>query len=172
MDLSKVHRLFYPDVPAVLCASYLGRVSAMPVVSFASLSGVPPLVGVSCDPKAFTYQLVKKSNLFSLCLLGREHVEAMGFLASHSGRKSVDKLTDAGLPHHRGKKLNVPIIDDSAASLECALQSAKTFGDRDLIVGKVEGVHTSADFQEYWRFRSYRPILYTGWQGKLATFYH
>ena len=32
----------------------------MPVVSYTSLSTDPPLVGVSCDPRAFTYLLISK----------------------------------------------------------------------------------------------------------------
>jgi flavin reductase (DIM6/NTAB) family NADH-FMN oxidoreductase RutF len=170
VDPSKIHRLFYPDVPAVLCASHLGRVSAMPVVSYASVSETPSLVAVSCDPGAFTYRIISKSRLFSLCILDRSHTPALEFLASHSGRSTMDKLVDAGLSHRRGKRLNVPIIVGSVASLECSLWTKRRFGDHVLVLGKVEAARASEDFKEYWRFHAYRPILYTGWQGRLTTF--
>lgn len=170
LDLSKVHRLFYPDVPAILCASDLGRVSAMPVVSYTSLSEAPALLGVSCSPDAFTYRLITRSRLFSLCLVDRDQVQAIEFLASHSGRNSRDKLADSGLSHRRGSKLDVPVVLESVASLECSLMTRKRLGDHVLIVGKVEAAHVSGDFNGYWRFRSYKPVLYTGWQGHLTTF--
>jgi flavin reductase (DIM6/NTAB) family NADH-FMN oxidoreductase RutF len=170
IELSKVHRLFYPDVPAILCASHKGRVSAMPVVSYTSLSADPPLVGVSCDPRAFTYLMISKSGSFSLCFLDRIHLPAVEFLAAHSGRNTSDKLADSGLEHRMGRKLDVPVISDSVALLECSLTSRRKFGDHALLVGKVQTARASADFDEYWRYQAYRPILYTGWQGRLATF--
>jgi flavin reductase (DIM6/NTAB) family NADH-FMN oxidoreductase RutF len=165
---SKVHRFFYPDVPAILCASHSDRVSAMPVVSYASISEDPPLVAVSCNPGATTYRTVMKSRLFSLCFLDRSRASAVEYLATHSGRTTRDKLLDAGLEHGRGLRLDVPIIENCVASLECTLSAKRKFGDHVLIVGTVEAALASDDFDEYWRFVDYRPILYTGWQGKLT----
>ena len=142
----------------------------MPVVSYASLSASPPLVGVSCDPRAFTYIMIAKAGIFSLCFLDRKHLSAVEFLATHSGRISADKLADSGLGHHNGTRLDVPVITESVASLECALVAKKKFGDHVLVVGEVEAARASADFGEYWRFNTYRPILYAGWQGRLSTF--
>lgn len=170
IDPSKAHRLFYPDVPAVLCASDRGRVSAMPVTSCVALSEVPPLVGISCDPRAFTFLLVVGSRRFSLCFLDRAYVSKMGFLATHSGRSGPDKLADAGLGHDRGIKLDVPVIRDSAAVLECSLTTRRRFGDHVLVVGKIESARAADDFHEYWRYDAYRPILYTGWQGGMTTY--
>lgn len=170
VDPSKIHRFFYPGVPAVLCASHRGRVSAMPVISCAALSEVPSLVGVSCNPQAFTYLLVSRSRLFSLCFLDRSRTWVIEFLATHSGRDSQNKLTDAGLAHRKGRMLDVPVIQDAAAFLECTLWAEKKFGDHVLIVGKVEAARASEDFKDYWRFKTYHPILYAGWRGRLTTF--
>ena len=170
IDPSRVHRLFYPDVPAILCASHQGRISAMPVVSYASVSEVPSLVAVSCAPGAFTYLVIAKSKHFSLCFLDRDQTRALEFLATHSGRGTTDKLADSGLSHRRGEKLDVPVIKESMAALECSLWARRRLGDHVLVVGKVEAAEASADFADYWRFRRYKPILYTGWQGRLTTF--
>jgi flavin reductase (DIM6/NTAB) family NADH-FMN oxidoreductase RutF len=142
----------------------------MPVVSYTSVSDVPSLVAVSCAPSAFTYRVIAKSRLFSLCFVGRDQTRAVEFLATHSGRGTSDKLADSGLSHRRGKKLDVPVVKESVASLECSLWGKRRLGDHVMIVGKVEAAEASADFAEYWRFKKYRPILYTGWQGRLTTF--
>lgn len=142
----------------------------MPVVSYASVSEVPSLVAVSCAPLAFTYLVIAKSRLFSLCFLDRSQTRAVEFLATHSGRGTDDKLADSGLSHRPGRKLDVPVVKESVASLECSLWARRRLGDHVLIVGKVEAAYASADFADYWRFRKYEPILYTGWQGRLTTY--
>ena len=170
VDPTKVHRFFYPSVPAVLCAAHNGRVSAMPVTSCIPLSEIPPVVGVSCNPQAFTFLLASRSRLFSLCILDRSRASAIEFLATHSGRVSLDKLADAGLGWVRGASLDVPVIKGSQAVLECSLVSKRRFGDHLLVVGKVEGASASADFKDYWQFKTYHPVLYTGWQGRMTTY--
>lgn len=170
IDPSKVHRLFYPDVPAVMCSSYGGRVSAMPVVSYSSLSEDPPLIGVSCSPRGFTCGLALKSGRFSLCWLDRRFTDAFGKLATTSGRDSADKLASAGLKHSRGKALDVPVVSQAVAVLECSVASRARFGDHVLLVGSVKAAYASSDFRDYWRFKAYRPILYTGWQGGLSVY--
>jgi len=164
LDKGKAYRLFYPSVPAVLSASHRKIVSAMPVVSFTSLSEFPPIVGVSSSPSHFTHKTVLDSRLFSLCWLQKKEIHAIAYLASHSGRESEDKLVSAGFKHHRGKKLDVPVIDAAVAVLECSLTNTIKFGDHELLVGKVEASYAIEDFHDYWSFKEYRPILYTGWK--------
>jgi flavin reductase (DIM6/NTAB) family NADH-FMN oxidoreductase RutF len=167
---SLVHRLFYPQVPLVMAARFGKRVSAMPVVSYASVSEIPPLVAVACNPEGFTCKLALKSGAFSLCVLDREHAEQIGRLATVHGGGVQDKLADAGLKHTRGTKLNVPLIDDAVASLECALKSRRKHGDHLLLVGEVKAANAADSFVEFWDFRRYKPLLYTGWRGGLTTY--
>ncbi len=166
---SLIHRLFYPQVPAVLSTQHRGRVSAMPVVSYASVSDSPPLVAVACDPKSFTCKLALKASSFSLCILDRDHANAIARLATTSGSKVKDKLLDAGLKHHLGSKLKVPVIRGADATLECVLKDQWTLGDHTLLVGQVEAASASDAFGDFWDFRKYHPLLYTGWSEGLTT---
>jgi flavin reductase (DIM6/NTAB) family NADH-FMN oxidoreductase RutF len=170
VDPALIHRLFYPQVPLVLSAMSGRRVSAMPVVSYASVSDSPPLVAVSCRQGGFTCKLALKARSFSLCVLDRRHGEAISRLATVSGAKVKDKLTDAGLKYRKGTRLKVPIIEGAVASLECSLAFKKTFGDHVLLVGSVKAAAASESFKGFWDFRAYRPLLYTGWQGRLTTY--
>jgi flavin reductase (DIM6/NTAB) family NADH-FMN oxidoreductase RutF len=165
-----VHRLFYPQVPAVLSARHSGKVSAMPVVSYASVSETPPLVAVACNPASFTCKLALRAAAFSLCVLDRSHAAAISRLATTSGTMVRDKLTDAGLEHGIGTKLDVPVIAGAEATLECSLHSKKKFGDHLLLVGLVEAASASDAFNEFWDFRKYKPLLYAGWRGRLSTY--
>lgn len=170
LDTALVHRLFYPVVPALLCASAGKRVSAMPVASYLSISSRPPLVGVACAQGRFTMRLATSSGVFSLCLMDRSMVGSMSYLASHSGRGIADKITAAGLKHSPGRKVSAPVVSGSVAVLECSVHSHRRLGDHYLLVGRVEAAYVSSDFLGYWRFRDYKPILYTGWRKGLRTY--
>lgn len=170
IDPSLVHRLFYPQVTAVLSAGFGERVSAMPVVSYASVSSKPPILAVSCNPAAFTYKLVLKAGKFSLSLLDKKNLRAVELLASASGKVVKDKLKEAGLAHSRGTKLDVPVIDAAEGTLECTLRSKERVGDHALIFGSVKACRASHAFSDFWDFTRYRPILYTGWRDGMTTY--
>jgi len=169
VEPSLIHRLFYPQVPAILSAMVGKRVSAMPVVSYTSVSDSPPMVAVSSVPSHYTCRLVLDAGCFSLCILDRDHAGAIARLASVSGAKVEDKLADAGLEYSRGEKLKVPVIRGSAAELECSLAAKRRFGDHLLLVGEVRGARATEAFDGFWDFARYRPLLYTGWREGLTT---
>ncbi|HUI00903.1 MAG TPA: flavin reductase family protein [Nitrososphaerales archaeon] len=164
VDPSKVYRLLYPAVPAILSCNDRGLIYAMPVASMMALSGEPPLVAVASSPKHATHDVVVSVRSFSLCWLDASMTKAVEVLGS-TPHTSADKLQAAGLRHSRGAVLDVPIIEGCAAALECSLYARQSLGDHELLVGKVQNAAASEDFQEYWRFERYRPILYTGSPG-------
>lgn len=170
VDPSLIHRLFYPQVPLVMSAQSKGRVSAMPVVSYASVSDSPPLVAVACNPAGFTCKLARKAGSFSLSVLSRDHAEVIARMATTSGAKTRDKLADLGLRHTPGTKLDVPVVEAAIATLECRVKSRKKLGDHLLLVGRVEAAYASGAFTGFWDFASYRPLLYTGWRDGLTTY--
>ncbi|MBI3841125.1 MAG: flavin reductase [Thaumarchaeota archaeon] len=167
---SLIHRLFYPQVAAVLCAKAGGRVSAMPVVSYASVSSSPPMVAVACAPGSYTCRLATRARAFSLCILGKKELGSVERLAATSGSTHRDKLTYAGLAHERGRCLDVPVISSAAAVLECALSARKKLGDHLLLVGEVRASFASRAFSDFWDFRKYKPILYAGWKDRMTNY--
>jgi flavin reductase (DIM6/NTAB) family NADH-FMN oxidoreductase RutF len=170
VDQSLIHRLFYPQVPLVMSAEYGTRVSAMPVVSYASVSENPPLVAVACAPLGFTCKLALKARSFSLSLFGRDRADSLSLLATVSGGKVKDKLAEVGLKHRKGRKLTVPVIDSAVATLECSLKSRRRLGDHVLLVGRVGAAYASDAFSDSWDFALYKPLLYTGWRNGLTTY--
>jgi flavin reductase (DIM6/NTAB) family NADH-FMN oxidoreductase RutF len=164
IDPSKVYRLLYPAVPAIIsCYDQTGSTFGMPVVSIISLSGDPPLIGVASSPNHVTHEAILRAGCFSLSWVDVSLVRSVELLGTMP-RRSGDKLEMAGLKHTKGNTLDVPIIEGAVASLECSLYAKETLGDHELLVGRVQEAQTSDDFQEYWKFEKYRPILYTGIQ--------
>lgn len=170
VDYSLIHRLFYPQVPLVMSAQYGGRVSAMPVVSYASVSDKPPMVAVACTPGGFTCELAQKAGSFSLCILDRREMDAFARLATVSGTRVRDKLTDAGLVHTVGTKLKVPVVRRAFATLECKLRSMWRTGDHMLLLAEVCAAYSTRAFVDFWDYTKYRPLLYTGWRGGMTTY--
>jgi flavin reductase (DIM6/NTAB) family NADH-FMN oxidoreductase RutF len=171
VDFSNVYRILYPTVPAILSCSDRGLIYAMPVVSVVSLSNDPPLIGVSSSPEHATHQAIVKVRSFSLSWVDASLVRALEVLGT-TPHGPGDKLESAGLTHTRGKTLDVPIILGAVASLECSLYVRQTLGDHELLVGRVQDASASDDFQDYWRFQTYNPVLYTGIRDGSLTTYH
>jgi len=142
----------------------------MPVVSYASVSASPPLLVVACDPASFTLGLALKSRAFSLCLLDRRRIMAMQRLASSSGRNIANKLKRSGLSQKAGAVLDVPVVKGAEATLECHLQSKTRIGDHVLLVGLVKACYSTDKFSEFWDFKRYTPVLYTGWREGMTTY--
>jgi flavin reductase (DIM6/NTAB) family NADH-FMN oxidoreductase RutF len=170
VDPSKVYRLLYPAVPAIMSCSDRSLIYAMPVVSMISLSNSPPLIGVSSSPQHSTHQAIVKARCFSLSWVDASLVRSLEVLGT-TPHSAVDKLESAGLKHARGRTLDVPIVEGAVASLECTLYARQTLGDHELLVGSVQDARASEDFQEYWRFQEYNPVLYAGIQeGSFRTY--
>jgi flavin reductase (DIM6/NTAB) family NADH-FMN oxidoreductase RutF len=169
VEPSKVYRLFYPSVPAIVACNDGGKTYAMPVVSIISLSNEPSLVGVSSSPSHATHGAVLRAGRFSVSWLSSRFVRAVETLGT-APSTSDDKLKLAGLKHGKGRLLDVPVIEGSSAVLECSLAGRQPFGDHELLVGRVEEARAASDFGDYWRFRGYRPILYAGSPGRFRTY--
>lgn len=164
VDASEVYRLLYPAVPVIVSCSDGEAVYAMSVVSIMSLSNDPPLVGVSSSPSHSTHRAIVKAGRFSVAWVGAQLWGALEFLGT-TPHTETDKLRSAGLRHRRGKRLDVPVVEGAAAVLECSLHSRHATGDHELLVGRVEAGEAIEDFQGYWRFEAYHPVLYAGMQG-------
>ncbi|MDA4131807.1 MAG: flavin reductase, partial [Thaumarchaeota archaeon] len=83
-------------------------------------------------------------------------------LGMRSGRGIVDKLLSAGLHHRATGSPPVPVISEASAFLRCSVEEVRTYGDHQLVVGRVLEAKADADFHDYWKFEGYRPILYSG----------
>jgi len=154
----------------VLSAQYRGRVSAMPVVSYASVSNTPPLMVVACNPESYTCKLILRARAFSLSLLEREETNKLDRLATTHGGDVKDKLASVGFKHGRGTKLSVPVISGASATIECSLKSRQKTGDHLLLVGLVRAAYATNAFSDFWDFGRYKPILYTGWKDGMTLF--
>lgn len=158
----RVHRLFYPQIPAVLTASYGDEVGGLLVTSVTPVSIKPSMIGVALGKDHRTTRLVEASKRFGVCWLSYEAVDRLPRLAESFPPYVRDKLRECGFSYRWGRVVSVPVLDEAAAWVECVVDWSREAGDHVFYVGRVEAAYASEDFGEYWSFRKYKPVLYVG----------
>lgn len=158
MKPDQAYRLFYPQVPVIISARSSENVAAMPASSCMSVSNNPPLFAVSVRTGSKTDGVLKDSKNFSVNWIGfreRKYIELLS-----KGGDSPDKLSSNEIPND--EVMEAPVLTKAIAYAICRKESVLPIGDHELFVGRVIGAMASLDFDEYWKFRKYRPILYLG----------
>lgn len=123
------------------------------VSAFSSLSLNPPLVLVSIDINATIHDLLIASEVFAVNILA-EHAETT---SRHFARRIPDKFN--GITYTLGE-LNVPLLEDAIASLQCRLVARYPGGDHSIFVGEVLATRTHPAHRPLLYFRSQYERLY------------
>lgn len=98
--------------------------------SFSSVSLEPPLILYCLDKKASVHDVFVNSENFTVNILS----ETQKGVAEHFARR--DKSDWTSTPHLIGKN-TVPLVKDSAATIECKKHHVYEGGDHHIIIGLV-----------------------------------
>ena len=102
--------------------------------SLVSISVDPPMVLVGLERESATRTAVAESKAFNVSVLTR----SQEFIADRfAGRAPSMDPKWAGVPHRLGAN-GIPLVEGSAAWLECRLVEIRPAGDHDICVGEVE----------------------------------
>ncbi|MDA4129869.1 MAG: flavin reductase family protein [Thaumarchaeota archaeon] len=153
-----VYRLFYPQIPIVVTAAFHAAVAAMPAVSCISISNDPPTIAAAVGKSLRTNRILKRAKTFGISWFHFKDRKILELL-SVSGKKG-NKLKELRVPYRT--LFGTPIPRSSMAYVICKKKNVIDVGDHDLFVGHVIGAMASTDFDEYWMFSDYRPVLYRG----------
>ncbi|MEM4189344.1 MAG: flavin reductase family protein [Candidatus Caldarchaeum sp.] len=158
----RVHRLFYPQIPAVVTASHGDEVGGLLATSVIPVSINPPMIGVALGKNHRTTRLVETSKCFGVCWLSYEAVDRLAKLALPVALDVKDKLRECGFSYGWGRNVHVPVLDEAAAWAECVVNWSREVGDHVFYAGRVEAAYAIGDFGEYWSYRRYKPVFYVG----------
>jgi flavin reductase (DIM6/NTAB) family NADH-FMN oxidoreductase RutF len=162
VDLTRIHRLFYPQVPVVITSEFDGRVGGMPAIWCMPLSFNPPLVGVAIAPEHETYRIIMGARAFGINWLGFSLAGQVCELGETSTKAYTNKLSVAGFKTIKGKRTSQPLIQEASAALECRLNETHRTGTHELVVGEAVNAMANNDFVDYWNLSRYNPLLYVG----------
>ena len=92
--------------------------------------------GIAIAKDSYTCELITKYKEFSINVLPLEKKDAILFVGRVSGRE-VNKIEKGNLKVTKGKKTDLPILEDSIAFLECKLINFLDVAEVRFFIGQV-----------------------------------
>ena len=117
----------------IVTTKFEDKLNGCTMVWTAQLSFQPLLVSAILAKARYTHELISKSKIFAINILGEKHLELAKHFGFQSGRK-VDKFANLG---YETKTTGAPILRDSIAYLDCKLWASYEGGDHTIFVGEV-----------------------------------
>ncbi len=79
-----------------------------------------PIASIFVNESRYTYELLEKSEYFTLAVFPEQYKENVRYLGQHSGRDGSDKIKDAGF-HVSKTELGNPFFDQANLVIECRM---------------------------------------------------
>lgn len=121
---------------AVVTSRHGATVNGMTATAVCSVSADPPLVLAVLNRASASHGVVARGGAFALNLLGDDQSDLASYFAGRDG-----KTFDA-VPHRFGAT-GCPLIEGSAAQLECVVERQHDEGTHTIFVGRVLSAETS-----------------------------
>ena len=99
----------------------------------------PALIGVSVHPRHATYENIKATKEFGVCIASAQQSILSSIAGKESGKKfnKIKIAEELGFRFSPAKKIQTLMIEDSSVKLECKLHQEISLGDHVLFVGEV-----------------------------------
>lgn len=136
-------RLLYPCQAVLITCAHRGRVNIM-TSSTLPVSFKPPLLAVSVSPRRFSYELIKAQGEFVINVPTSKLLDKVVLCGYTTGR-DVDKFRQLGLTPGKAKAVDVPIVEECIAHLECKVFKEVEAGDHCLFIGEVVAAYADQD---------------------------
>ncbi len=131
----------YPEwVILVVARDAAGKPNLMPAGWGMICSGSPLMVCVAIGHGRYTHQCIEQTGEFVFAWAGEDQAELVKYAGSCSGRDH-DKFSEFSIPTSDPSVINVPILTQAAANLECRLHASYPAGDHTIFVGEVVAGH-------------------------------
>lgn len=149
----------------IICTKFGNQVAAMVANSCIPVSHSPAVIGVAIRLGSNTDRVLTKANSFSVNWINFRRRRIITRLtsplrAATKKKKALDKLKARQV----GYRLvwGAPVLEESFAYAVCKKKKMIKVGDHHLFLGLVLGSMAHLDFDENWKFKQYRPVLYLG----------
>jgi len=163
-NIEKFNQFTYP-VPTILvtCNDENKKTNIITLAWHTTFSKKPPLYAISVATSHYSHDLIKKTKEFVVNFIPYDLVNK-AYLCGHKSGRNTDKIQESELTLSPSKKINVPIIKEGYAHLECKLLKSFTAGDHTVFIGEVITVQIDehAFQQETLNTTSIQPLFYMG----------
>ena len=122
--LSKVYRLLEPGPVVMVTTAGKGKSNSMTMSWHTMLEFEPPLVGCVISNRNYSYDILMASRECVINIPTVELAKKVVGVGNSSG-KQIDKFKKFGLTPMAARYVQVPLIDECYANLECKIADAK-----------------------------------------------
>ena len=163
-NIKKFNQFTYP-VPTILvtCNDENKKTNIITLAWHTTFSKKPPLYAISVASSHYSHDLIQETKEFVVNFISYDLVEKAYFCGHNSGR-NTDKIQSTKLTLIPSKKIEVPLIKEGYAHLECKLSKSFTAGDHTAFIGKVitAQIDKHAFKQETLNTTCIQPLFYMG----------
>jgi flavin reductase (DIM6/NTAB) family NADH-FMN oxidoreductase RutF len=137
VSVSHYTRLIHPmPVFLITCAGKDGQPNPIAIAWLTPVSINPPLLAFAIRPQRYSYELLQENPAFVVNVMVYERAVEVLFCGRCSGR-DVDKFATTGLTPVPARAVNVPVIGEALAHVECEVEAGYPAGDHVIVVGRV-----------------------------------
>ncbi len=138
------------------------KINIMAVAWITPVSVNPPLLAMSIRSERYSYNLIIDKEEFVVNIPTFEQAQKVLFCGRRSGR-THDKFEKAKLTPLKAKRVDVPIIGECVAHLECKVVRTIKLGEHVLIVGQIIKAYAlDGYFNEVYNTIKFHPCLHIG----------
>ena len=131
----KSYMRMFPQGVTVVTTMLNGIPGGITVSAFTSISLNPPLIMISISKDSAFHDVLMKTKIFAVNLLGKDHKEISERFAGKYGENKFGNVK------YKIGKLGVPLLEDALATLECNIWNTYDGGDHTIIVGEVTEIN-------------------------------
>ncbi|MGN1276122.1 MAG: flavin reductase family protein [Floccifex sp.] len=143
----KPGNMLYP-LPAVLVTCRYENIDNVFTVAWTgTICTNPAMVYISVRPERYSYELIKKSKVFTINLTTKQLVKAVDFCGVRSGRQ-INKFEAMHLECQEAQTINCPILKDSPVNIECQVNDILELGSHHMFIATVKNVQVDENCLE------------------------
>ena len=139
--------LFPTPVVLVTCVDEKGRPNIITLAWVGVVNSEPPMLGISIQPRRYSYGCVKKSGEFVVNLPSEEMVRKVDACGVLSG-KGTDKFATMGWTPVAAQIVKPPLINECSVQMECQVKQILPLGSHDLFLGQIVALHVKEEVQK------------------------
>lgn len=128
----------------ITCSTIQGAANIIAVSFCMPVSKVPPMVACAIGHGTYSCGLIEQTREFVVNVPPQDLKRHIYYCGFHSGRQ-VNKFQETGLTPQPARSVNVPIITECVAHMECRVEQMTDTGDKRLFIGTVLEAYADED---------------------------
>ena len=138
------------------------QINVMAVAWIIPVNVDPPLIAMSIRPERYSYPMIQERGEFVVNIPTFTQTRDVLFCGRRSGR-NTNKFQNTHYTTQEARKVNVPIINECIAHLECKVEETIPLKDHDLIIGKIFSAYAlEGYFTKLYDIEKHQPCLHVG----------